>query len=232
MNSMLMKSKSLKSKPINYEALRANMVECQIKPNKVSDPKLIEVLKNTAKEEFVPTALKSVCYVDEDLEIMKGRYLMDPVTFSRLIQEANIKNIDIVLDIGCLMGYSTAILSQLADTVIGVEDEEDTVSEANENISDPLFCNAAVVLGDLNKGFDGHAPYSVIFINGAVSEVPQAIFNQLENGGRLLTIIQKDNKQGVATLFQKHDNKIVEKPLFDASVPYLPSFEPKEKFRF
>lgn len=232
MNLTLMKSKNPKNKPLDYQELRENMVEGQIKPNKVTDEKLIRVLSETAKENFVPAPLKPVCYVDEDLEILEGRYLMEPVVFARLIQEAKVKDTDVVLDIGSLYGYSTAVLSQLADTVIGLEEDSDVVTTANENTSDPLYCNAAIVEGALKEGFAGHAPYSVILINGAVAEVPQALFNQLEEGGRLVTIVRKPKQQGVATLFTKKGNKIVSTPLFDASVPYLKSFEPKEGFTF
>ena len=95
---------------MDYATARQNMVESQIRPNKVTDPELIDALRSLPRELFVPKAMRGIAYVDEDIAVAPDRYLMEPMVLARLLQEAAVAATDMVLDVGCCTGYSTAVL--------------------------------------------------------------------------------------------------------------------------
>lgn len=216
----------------DFAAARQNMVESQIRTNRVTDEALIAALRTVPREEFVPTAQRPVAYVDEDLAIGGGRYLMEPMVLARMIQEAEVGPHDIVLDIGCATGYSTAVLARLCETVVGLEADADLSEEANELLTEQGIGNAAVVTGEMNKGYAKQAPYDVIIVNGAIAEVPEKLGGQLADGGRLLAVVRPAGGVGRATIMLKSGQTLSGRPLFDASTPYLPGFEPEESFVF
>ena len=222
---------------MNFAQARENMIEGQIKPNKVNDARILEALRSTAKEKFVQSGLQPICYIDEDIEIIKGRFLLEPVTFARMINEANIGSDDIILDVGCLMGYSTAVLSKLGNTVIGLENDTHLVESATKILNDTECYNVAIYKGEFIDGLAAQAPYDVIFINGAVHEVPEIYFDQLNEAGRLVCVQSDPSKMGRAgmgevVMYQKMGGVISSKRLFDAAVPYLSGLGPKERFTF
>ncbi len=218
----------------DFELARKNMVDCQIRPSGVVNPILLESFENIPRELFVPEKLQHVSYNDENIDIGQGRFLMEPITHAKLLQEAKLKADDIVLDIGVGSGYSSAILSNNVTTVIAIEVNKRQMDKAARLWDKLDLCNIALVESALVDGEEKHAPYSLIIINGAVSEVPQIILDQLDNNGRLLTIIKKTNEiVGEATIFIKDSHgHISSKPLFEAGVPYLKDFEPKTVFKF
>lgn len=221
-----------------FEQARKNMVDGQIKPNQVTHPRLIEAMLRIPREKFVPRHLQHVAYVDEDIEVGKGRVLPEPRVLGRLVEEARILPTDIVLDIGCGTGYSTAVLAHLANTVVGIEQDKTMADEADRLIHDLDICNAAVIQqGDLREGFPGQAPYNVILVNGSVPSVPMAIKNQLADGGRLVAVVINQSlmhggHMGTAVLVTRTGDAFSERPLFDAAVPVLAGFEERKPFVF
>lgn len=216
----------------DFNAARAAMVDNQLRTNKVTDLKVIEGFESIPREAFLPEALRSIAYVDEDLDIGDGRYVMEPMVLARLIQAAAPQADEIVLEIGAARGYGTAILAQIAATVVGLDGQEALVSTANETLNAMGIDNAVAVAGEMTKGYAKQAPYDVIVFAGAIAEVPDAIAAQLADGGRMAAVVLDEGGVGRATLFQRVGGTVSSRRLFDASTPVLAGFEPESGFTF
>lgn len=216
----------------DFAQARQNMVDCQLRTNKLVHPALISQFEEIPRERFVDDAVQSIAYVDEDVSVGNGRYLMEPMVLARILQELSIGPSDIVLDVGCGTGYSSAILSGLAATVVGLECDTDLAARANDLLTDLAADNAIVVEGVLSEGYVTQGPYDVILVGGAVAAVPQALTDQLTEGGRLAAIIDDGSGPGRAVLMIKRNGNVSQRVLFDASVPKLPGFAPQEGFVF
>ena len=214
-----------------FAEARKSMVLSQLQPDRVSDGRIREAMADVPREKFVPDQLKSVSYVDEDIEIKSGRYLMEPRVFARLLQAAEVGMNEVVLDIGCGTGYSSAIISRLARTVVALESDQELRHQAQENLEHLCINNVAMMEGDLTRGFVDEAPYDIVFINGAVTNVPVALTEQMADGGRLVTVIKNDGV-GSGTLLTVRDGQISSTSLFDAQVQYLIGFKSKAGFVF
>jgi protein-L-isoaspartate(D-aspartate) O-methyltransferase len=207
------------------------MINGQILPNKVTSEAVTEALMGIPREQFLPKALRGVAYLDADIALGEGRYLMEPVTFARLLQAAEIDNAEIVLDVGCASGYSSAVLSRLAGCVVALESDEAFVAQANRNLAALEIDNVAVVSGQLTAGYPGQAPYDVIFLNGSAETVPAALLEQLAEGGRML-LVRAGSGVGNATRTDKSGGVISERELFDANIAPLPGFQSAPGFVF
>jgi len=217
---------------MNYAAARHNMVENQIRTNRVTDPAVLEAWENTPREVFVPKQLRGVAYVDDDLDLGNGRSLMEPLTFARLLQEAGIIETEVVLDVGCGSGYSAAVLSRLASTVVAVESDADLAEQAKARLAELSVDNVAQVTGPLSAGDAAHGPYDVIVIEGAVAEIPAALTAQLADGGRLLAVVAGETGLGRATLVARVGDAFSSRVLFDTSAALLPGFQARSGFKF
>lgn len=217
---------------IDYTAARLNMVESQLRTNRVTDVALLEAFEQVPRELFVPEELRGVAYVDENLTVGHGRYLMEPRVLARLLQAARPEPQDIVLDIGCGTGYATVILARLSATVVALEDGGGLAARANEVLGELEVGNAVVVEGPLNEGYAKQAPFNVIVVNGAVAEVPSVISGQLAEAGRLVTVVRNSAGMGRAILMQRIGGVVSSRTLFDAAVPVLPGFEVEPGFVF
>lgn len=216
----------------DFAAARRHMVECQIRTNKVTDRAIIDAMMEIPRERFVNPEQRGVAYLDEDLPLGGGRHLIEPMVLARMLQEAEIGPDDVVLDIGGGSGYSAAIISHLASTVIAVETGTSIVQAITEDLADLGIDNVAVVEGELNLGYSAQAPYDVILLEGAVSEVPGGITKQLADGGRLCAVVTEDNGLGRATLMVRNGAIVSSRILFDANTPALPGFEKEAGFVF
>jgi protein-L-isoaspartate(D-aspartate) O-methyltransferase len=208
------------------------MVEGQIRPNKVTHSALVAALLEIPREDFVPQASRSVAYVDEDIRVSPGRYLIEPMVLARLINEAQVAPSDIVLDVGAATGYSTAVLARIASSVVAVESDPALAAQAGETLRRLGSDNATVVTGPLPAGYPRQAPYNVILINGAVPEVPDTLLDQLTEGGRLAAVVSADGRLGQARLYRRIHGIASSIVLFDAATPLLPGFEPAPRFVF
>ncbi|GAB5390116.1 MAG: protein-L-isoaspartate O-methyltransferase [Alphaproteobacteria bacterium] len=216
----------------DYAAARLNMVEGQIRPNKVIDRRIIDAMEHLPREKFVPQRLSGLAYIDEDLPLDNGRWLMEPMVLARLVQAAEIKGTDAALTIGASAGYAVALIAHLAETSVGVESDAELVGQAGSLMGKLSLDTAVVVEGTLQEGYPGHGPFDVIFINGGVAEVPDALFEQLSEGGRLVTVERREGKPGEAVLYKKVQGYMGRTVLFDANTPWLTGFEPKPSFQF
>src|SRR5471032_837549 len=211
------------------ESARFNMVEAQIRSSNVTDPRILAAMNAVAREKFVPSAARALAYSDVPVGIAQGRYLLDPRSFAKLLQLAQIKAEDRVLDVGCGTGYSAAVLARLAAEVVALEQDADLVRIASELLATAVG-KVEVVQGGLIEGVKGQAPFDVIFVNGAIEEVPETLLSQLAEGGRLVTVI-KDG-QSRAWLFLKQNGQVGKRPDFDADVPLLAGFKKAMGFIF
>ena len=216
----------------DHAAARRNMVSGQIRTNRVTDERIIEAMEEIPRERFVPHAKRGVAYVDEDVEIAAGRYLMEPMVLARLIQEANVAADDMVLDVGCGTGYAAAVMSRLAGTVIALEVDESLAEEAERTLGGVGSDNAIVVTGPLAEGYAQQAPYDVILLGGAVDHLPHALMDQLAEGGRIVGVLRKAGGVGQATLWAKHRGALSSRSLFEATLPPLPGIARPVSFEF
>jgi protein-L-isoaspartate(D-aspartate) O-methyltransferase len=217
---------------MDYAAARLNMVENQIRTNNVIDPAVTRALAEIPRENFLPKPMRGFAYVDDDLDVGGGRFIIEPLILARLIGGAGIKPSDVVLNIGDATGYATAVLSKLAQTVVAVECDGEWVGRAGQALNDRGVDNAAVVQGPLEQGYGAQAPYDVIVFSGAVTEIPPAICRQLADGGRLVAVVDPVPGVGKGTLVVRVGDTFGRRILFDAATPLLPGFVPKPKFVF
>jgi protein-L-isoaspartate(D-aspartate) O-methyltransferase len=213
------------------EEARYGMVEGQIRPNNVQDNRVIDAMSSVRREKFVPKSLAGVAYIDEDLEISEGRYIMEPMVFARMLDAVQVKEGEHVLDIACARGYSSAVFSILAESVVSLEEDEELVKLATDTLAAEDYNNVAVVQGDMTKGLKKQGPFDLIFIGGMVDEVRDELLAQLSENGRLLCILNEKGFGRVVLMTYKNNIKAT-RVLFDASIPALKSFSMKKTFLF
>jgi protein-L-isoaspartate(D-aspartate) O-methyltransferase len=211
------------------ESARFNMVETQIRPADVTDPRVLAAILAVPREKFIPRAAAALAYADVPVAVAPGRYLLDPRSFAKLLQLAEIRPEDRVLDVACGAGYSSAVLARLGGEVIALEQDADLVRAASELVATAMG-RIEVVQGGLVEGVKARAPFDVIVINGAVEQVPETLLSQLAEGGRLVTFI-KDG-QSRAWLFVREKGQLGKRPDFDADVPLLAGFRKAVGFVF
>lgn len=215
----------------DFSQYRQKMVDGQLRTTDVNNAAVLSAMGSVPREAFVDERRRELAYIDEDIEIHPGRYLMEPSPFGKLVQLADIQPGDVVLDIGCGTGYSAAVLSRLASSVIALESEAVLAEKATSLLAELGFDNAVVVNGPLEKGYAAEAPYDAIVIEGAAGEIPAALFDQLREGGRLVAIEGYGNA-GVARVYVKADGVVAARRGFNAAVKPLPGFEKPQAFVF
>ncbi len=216
----------------DFAAARHNMIEGQIRTNKVTDPALLDALAALPREQFVPVERRSAAYIDEDLRLGGERYMMEPMVLARLLQAAEPARTDVALDVGCATGYATAALARLTATAIGLESDAALARAATETLARLSIDNAIVVEGKLADGYRKHGPYDVILVNGAVADFPPALLDQLAEGGRLVGVRRPGSGPGAAMLVLKRHGAVAGRTLFEAATRYLAGFAPKPRFAF
>lgn len=221
----------------DFHDRRVKMVDGQLRTTDVNNPAVIEAVLAVPREEFVPGAKAELAYIDEDIQVAPARdgrparYLMEPAPFAKLVQLADIRPTDFVLDVGCATGYSAAVLSRLASSVVAVESDGELAQLATETLSRLGFDNVAVVEGPLKEGYPAEAPYDVVLVGGAVDELPESLLAQLRDGGRLVAVVGEGNS-GVAQLFLRSGDIVSGRRAFNAAVRRLPGFERLPAFEF
>lgn len=216
----------------DFAAARRNMVDGQIRTNDVTDLRVLGAFLSVPRERFVPPALVNVAYLDLDVpasDDASARHMLKPMLLGKLLQAAGIDEADNVLDVGCASGYSSAVLSRLAATVVALEEVPALAAKARELLAD---CpNVTVAAGALAKGWPQGAPYDVILINGATEIDPAALCAQLAPGGRLLCVKGR-GPAGKATIYQRAGESTAGRAIFDAAGSVLPGFERPQAFVF
>jgi protein-L-isoaspartate(D-aspartate) O-methyltransferase len=208
-----------------------------LRTTEVNQPSLLDAMLSVPREDFVISAKRNIAYIDEDIEMAPvpesgaTRYLMAPSPFGRLVQLAAVNSNDNVLDIGCGTGYSAAVLSQLAGSVVALESEPGLVAMARENLTKLGVENVTVVHGSLAAGHAPEGPYDVIFIGGAIDFLDDVLFTQLREGGRLVVAEGRGNA-GKARIYAKWNGVVTGRNAFNVAIMPLPGFERAYTFQF
>ena len=207
----------------DFAALRTMMVDTQIRPQDVTKFNVIEAMLSVAREAYLPDALRDVAYIGENVTLEGGRVVLEPRTMGKILDALDIQPDEMVLDLGPGLGYSSALLAQLAEAVVAVEDVPELAAEAQVALSAQGVDNVAVIEGPLAAGSAKHGPYDVICIEGGVEEVPAALLDQLLDGGRIAAIFMTGGL-GECRIGHKLDGKVFWRMAFNAAAPVLPGF--------
>jgi protein-L-isoaspartate(D-aspartate) O-methyltransferase len=221
----------------DFSELRTKMVDGQLRTTDVTNAATLAAMGAVPRERFVDARRRNLAYIDEDIEIAPARdgaarrFLMEPSPFAKLVQLAEIRPGDFVLDVGCGTGYSSAVISRLAGSVIALESDSVLAEKATETLAALECDNVVVVQGTLREGYEAEAPYDVIVLGGAVGEIPEKLLAQLREGGRLVAVEGVGNA-AVARKYLKNDGVVAGQKAFNAAVKPLPGFEKTPAFEF
>jgi protein-L-isoaspartate(D-aspartate) O-methyltransferase len=216
---------------IDFAAAREAMVDCQVRPSDVTRFPIIDAMLAIPREEFLPEALRPVAYLGEHVPIAPGRVLLDPRVFAKMLDAINVGPTDLVLDVGCGLGYSSAVLARMAEAVIALEEIPELAAGAETLLSTHSVDNAIVETGPLAAGVPGQGPYDAIIIEGGIEVLPEAITAELKTGGRIVAIFV-EGRGGQVRLGTKLAHGISWRRVFDASAPKLAGFEAAKSFVF
>lgn len=213
----------------DFAARRRMMVDTQVRPNDVTKFPIIEAMLSVPREAFVPADRREAAYVGENLAIAPGRVLLEPRTIAKMLDALDIQPGEVVLDLGCGLGYTAAVIARLAEAVVAVEEDAALAEEAQARLSGEDVHNAAVIAGPLAEGGAKHGPYDVIFIEGAAEAVPEAVLAQLKEGGRIGCLFM-EGALGMARVGIKAEGRVAWRRVFDAAAPVLPAFAAERGF--
>lgn len=215
----------------DFAKSRVAMVDRQVRPSDVTSFPIIDAMLRIPRERYAPAALREVAYADAPLRLAAGREMLDPRVFAKLLNAADIGPDDLVLDLAPGLGYSTAVIAELAAAVIAIEPDETLAAAASETLEGEQVDNAMLSHGDAAKGDAAHGPFDAIFINGAVASAPNSLISQLKEGGRIVAI-EIDGVNGRAMVYVKEGEQLQARPLFNATALIVPGFEAAEEFAF
>lgn len=214
-----------------YSDRRTMMVDTQVRPSDVTKFPIIDAMLSVPREAFVPDAMKEAAYVGETLELGSGRVLLEPRTLAKLLDALVIEKTETVLDLGCGLGYSSAVIARMAEAVVSVEDDADLAQEAQSALSVAGIDNVAVIEGVLAEGAAKHGPFDVIILQGGVETIPTTLLDQLNEGGRIGAIFM-EGALGVVRIGRKINGQVMWKYTFNAAAPILSGFSKDKAFEF
>ena len=213
----------------DYKARRTMMVDTQVRPSDVTKFPIIDAMLNVPREDFVPASLREAAYIGENIALGANCVMLEPRTLAKMLDALSIEPDHVVLDLGCGLGYSTAILAKMAEFVVAVEEDADYATQAQNILSESGVDNAAVMQGSLRDGAAKSAPYDIVMIQGAVEVVPDAILAQLCDGGRIACIFA-EGALGVVRIGHKIDGALNWRYAFNAGAPVLSGFHKEAGF--
>lgn len=213
----------------DFSKNRTTMVDTQVRPSDVTKFPIIEAMLSVPRENFVPADRRAAAYAGEQLPLASGRVILDPRLMAKMLDAVDIQAEEMVLDVGPGLGYSSALVARMAEAVVAVEEIPELATEAERALTDISADNVAVVEGPLAEGAAKHGPYDVILLQGAVQKIPEALIQQLKDGGRIAALFV-DGVHGEMRLGYKTDGKVSWRFMFNGSAPVLPGFEKERAF--
>ncbi|WP_347823686.1 protein-L-isoaspartate O-methyltransferase [uncultured Planktomarina sp.] len=213
----------------NFLTRRTTMVDTQIRPADVTKFPIIEAMLQVRREVFVPDHLNETAYADAILDLGHGRVILEPRTFAKMLDAVDIQGNELVLDIGCGLGYSSAVIGKFSEAVVSIEENEAMAAEAEANLAAEGCLNVAVVQGSLAQGAAQHAPFDVIVVQGAVERMPAALIEQLAEGGRIVAVFSQKG-QGAVRVGYKTDGQMSWRFACNAFAPVLKGFMAERSF--
>ena len=216
---------------MDYTAAREAMVDCQIRPNDVTKYPIIAAFLSVPREHYVPREKAAIAYVGSNLPLGSNRVLLEPRTMAKMLDALDLTQDDLVLDIASASGYSSAIIAQMAQAVVGLESDAQLIEQSSQTIIDQEIYNAIIIKGAVENGAQKHGPYDAMIVQGGIEQFPDTLHQQLKDGGRVVAIFQ-NGPLGQCRIGIKSNGQITWRNLFDASAPLLPEFAKKPEFCF
>ena len=213
----------------DFQTRRVTMVDTQVRPSDVTKFPIIEAMLSVPREVYVPRDLREAAYAEDNVALRPGRVVLEARTLAKLLDALDLQPGEMALDVGCGLGYSTAVIARMVEAVVAVEEDEAMANEAQQILSTESVDNAAVVAGPLAAGAAKHGPYDVIMVQGGVEFVPDALLAQLKEGGRI-GVIMKEVHLGAAKVGYKLDGRVNWRFAFNATAPVLPGFAKAKGF--
>lgn len=212
---------------------RWNMVDSQVRTADVTDLRLIEAMRATPREAFLPESQKALAYLDRDIALdgEDNVYLIKPMVLGRLLQAADIEPTDRVLVTGGAAGYAAALAGRLGAEVVAVCANDKVAAASRSALEASGLSNITVTAGEAGQGDAARGPYDVIMLHGATEVVPQALYDQIKPGGRLVGVFAQ-SVPSRATLVTRSEADFGARTLFDAAAPVLPGLKRLPGFTF
>lgn len=218
---------------MDFAEARRHMVDGQLRPNRVEDPRIVAALRDLPRERFAPSALAARAYADADLPLPGGRAMLKPLVLARLVQLAGVKRGERVLVVAAGTGFGAALMAAIGGIVSAVENDPALLAIARAALPAAVPADSVTLVeADPAQGHAAGAPYDVIMIEGGVAEVPRAIEEQLAEGGRLVAIGLAGGPPGRALLVRRAGGAFSVTQDFDAHAPALPAFAAAPAFAF
>lgn len=205
------------------------MVDTQVRPSDVTKFPIIDAMLRVPREEFVGPSQREAAYVSDNIMLDEDRVVLEPRTLAKILDALDISPQELVMDIGCGYGYSSAVVACMAEAVVAVEEDTSLAKEAQDALSDAGADTVLVHVGPLNEGAAEHAPFDVILLQGGVAEVPSAVLDQLKDGGRIAAIFMS-GALGEVRIGYKREGALSWRMAFNATAPILPGFEVNAAF--
>jgi protein-L-isoaspartate(D-aspartate) O-methyltransferase len=219
----------------DFSTARQKMVDGQVRPSDVTDLRIIDAMIAVPRELFVPEIRRALAYLDLDLEVSESgapkRFLIKPVVIAKMLQAADIKDTDNVLVVGCATGYSAAVAAKLAGRVTATESDRSLAAWAADLLVKLGCSNVTVGNAPAAEGDASGAPYDVIVLDGATEIVPERLYQQLRDGGRLVGVFATSRPQRAMIVTHSHSD-FGSRALFDTTAPVLPGLERTPAFVF
>lgn len=215
---------------IDFATRRRMMVDTQVRPSDVTKFPIIDAMLSVKREDFVPAAKREAAYMGENLNLGEGRVLLEPRTLAKMLDVLDIGRSELVLDVGSALGYSSAVISHMAEAVVALEEDDSMAKEAQEALMNADLHNVIAQVGPLCEGAKQLGPYDVILLQGGVEQLPDALIGQLKDGGRIACLFMR-GALGEVRIGHKQDGRVSWRSAFNASAPVLPGFEKATAFQ-
>lgn len=215
----------------DFTQRRRMMVDTQVRPSDVTKYPIIDAMLRVPREAYVPAGKVEAAYMGENVTLGAGRVLLEARTLAKMLDAIELSRSDAVLDIGCGLGYSAAVIAEMVDAVVAIEEDAAMAAAAEATLAAQGILNVAVVRAPLKDGAPKHGPYDAILVEGAVEVMPDAILAQLKDGGRIAAIFA-DGALGVVRIGYKIDGAMSWRFAFNAGAPVLPGFGKAQAFAF
>lgn len=213
----------------DFAARRTMMVDSQVRPSDVTKFPIIEAMLSVPREVFVPANKREAAYLGDNIDLGQGRVISEPRTLAKALDALDVQPDDLVLNIGAGTGYTAAVLAQLAEAVIALEEDESLASDAQSSLSEVGADSVVLHEGPLAEGAPELGPFDAILIEGAVEYLPEAIPQQLKEGGRIVALFL-EGRLGTVKIGYKIDGQVNWRFSFNAGAPVLPGFRKHQEF--
>ena len=213
----------------DFAARRVMMVDTQVRPSDVTKFPIIAAMLAIPREVFVPQALRDAAYVGDNVALGGGRVVLDARVFAKLLDALDITPDETVLDIGCGLGYSAAVIARISKSMVALEEDKAMADHAQAELAALGAGNVSVVHGPLAAGAEGHGPYDVAIVQGGVEMVPPEILGQLRDGGRIAAVFMA-GALGIAKIGYKSGKDVTWRFSFNAALPVLAGFTAAREF--